>query len=101
LLGSAAEFARVNDNGSIGIFNVLQRSLNETAAFQLLNWIAIWNPAEFIETPSWTPTASVDSVLQRNIKRCTIHARLSARDDFHLPSARLVPRRNDIRALDH
>ncbi len=62
LLGPAAQFARVDDNGSIGIFNVLQRSLSETAAFQLLNWIAIWNPAEFIETSSWTPTAGLDSM---------------------------------------
>ena len=62
LLGPAAQFARINDNGSIGIFDVLQSSLSETAAFQLLDWITIWNPAEFIETSSWTPTPGLDSM---------------------------------------
>jgi hypothetical protein len=62
LRSSGARSAAVNDNSSIGIFDVLQSSLRETAMFQFFHWVSIWNSAEFIETSSWTPTASLDSV---------------------------------------
>src|SRR5205823_8339833 len=77
LLGSSAYVAGVNDDGSIGIFNILQSSLRQSAVFQLLKWITIRNPAEFVETASWTPTAGLDSVSQRDIQSCAIHACLS------------------------
>jgi len=101
LLGSSAQFARVNDNGSIGIFDILQSSLGESTVFQLLKWITIRNSTEFIETSSWTPTAGLDSVSQRDIECCTIDTCLSARNDFHLTSVQLVAGRNNVRTLDH
>jgi len=78
LLSAAAKFAWVNDERSVRIFHVLQRALGETANCQFLNWVLIRNPAEFIETPSWTPPTAFDSMLQCDIERRTIHARLSA-----------------------
>jgi hypothetical protein len=101
LLRAASQLARINDDGPIGVFDVLQGSLGETAAFQLPHWIAIWNPPEFIKTSSWTPTAGLDSVLQRNIKRRAINACLSARNDFHVPSTRSVTCRNNVRTFHH
>jgi len=89
----------------------LQGALSETANCQLLNWVLIWNPAEFIETPGRAPPTTLDSVLQSDVERRAIHAGLSARNNFHdhFCSGRRVAcildlsvaSRNDVRALDH
>src|SRR5258707_5100867 len=56
------------------------------------------NPAEFIQPSSWTPSAALNPVSERDIERGAINACLAARNDFHLHS---VACRNNVRALDH
>jgi hypothetical protein len=113
LLSAAGKFAWVNNDSSIGIFHVLHGALIETACFQFPQWILIRNPSELIETSSGTPAAAVDSMLERDVKRSAIDARLSTRNDFQaLTVAAVYDRRgragfisvagrNNVRALDH
>jgi hypothetical protein len=84
LLSAATKLAWVNDERSVRIFHVLQRPLTETTSFQLLNWVLVGNPAEFIKTPGRAPPATLDSVLQRDVECRAIHAGLSARNNFHV-----------------
>src|SRR6202035_6069304 len=91
LFRATAQLAGINDNDPRGILHVLQRPLAKSAGYQLLNWISIWNPPEFIEAPSGTPAATLDSVLKRNIERCAINASLPTRDYFHPASRRRMP----------
>jgi hypothetical protein len=44
----------------------------------------IRNPAEFVETLSRTPPATIDPVLKRNVERRAINACLPTRNYFHL-----------------
>ena len=64
------------------MFHILQRAFAETAALQFLNWIAIRNFAEFIESSSRTPSAALNPVSERDIERGAIHACLPARNDL-------------------
>src|SRR5206468_5661202 len=63
LFRATAQFARVNNDGSIGVFHVLQGALGESTMFQFPDWITIRNPTKFIETSGRTPTAAIDSIL--------------------------------------
>src|SRR5207249_4718548 len=84
LFRATAQFARVNNDGSIGVFHVLQGAPGESTMFQFPDRIPIGNPADFITASSRTPTAAIDSMLQRRIKRRAINAGLAARNYFHV-----------------
>lgn len=64
------------------MLHILQSPLGETPMLHLFQWIALWNLAEFVETTGRTPTATVDSMFQRCIKRGTVDACLSAGNYF-------------------
>jgi len=68
---------------------------------QFLERISVWNPAEFIKTPGWTPSTTPDSMLQRDIEGCAIDARLAARDYLHMAQLALVASWNDVSPFDH
>jgi hypothetical protein len=83
LLSATAQLAEINDNGSIGILNVLRSPLSESAAFHLLKWILSGNSAEFITPSRRAPAAAINSVLHCHIERRAIDARLSSGNYFH------------------
>src|SRR5204862_3258618 len=117
IFGPASQLVRIDNDRSVRIPDIRQRAFGKNVALfprsgglqspflvfllYFLNRIVIRNPPKFIETTRWTLPTTLDSALKRNIERCAIHARLSARDQFHLRWARLVASRNDIGAFDH
>jgi len=84
VFSAAPQFVEVNDNSPFRIFDILQSALGETPLLQFFYRITIRNPAKFIQTSGRAPSAAIDSMFQRGIKRRTIDPSLSARDDFHL-----------------
>jgi hypothetical protein len=58
--------------------HVSQRAFLVPAVLQFFQRITIRNFAGFIETPGRTPTATLDSMFERNVERRAIHSSLSA-----------------------
>jgi hypothetical protein len=83
LLSAAAQLVEVDNHRGVGIFDILHCAFDKTSVLQFFDRITIWNSAELIEATRRTPTAALNSVLERGIERRAINARLSAGNNFH------------------
>ena len=82
-LRSIAWLTETNDDCAIGIFDVLQCAIGETPLLHFSKRVAVRNFPKLIEPPGRTPSAAMDSVLERDVESGAVNASLSTGNDFH------------------
>lgn len=83
LLGATLEVAEVEDQGSVGIHQILEGALLESSLLEFLHRVMIGNDPVLVESASGNPAATLDAEGEGGVEGGPVHAGLGSGDDFH------------------